>query len=59
LVADCHSISARWRNHFSQLLNVNEVNDVSQTEIHSAGPIMFGPRGADNLKAKKTQITRY
>jgi hypothetical protein len=28
MVADCHSISARWRNHFSQLLNVNEVNDV-------------------------------
>jgi len=42
LVADCHSISARWRNHFSQLLNVNEVNDVRQTEIHSVEPIVFG-----------------
>ena len=28
MVADCHSILARWRNHFPQLLNVNEVNDV-------------------------------
>ena len=31
LVAGCHSISARCRNHFSQLLNVNEVNDVRNT----------------------------
>jgi hypothetical protein len=35
LVADSHSILARWRNHFSQLLNTNEVNDVRQTEIHT------------------------
>ena len=31
LVTDSHSISARWRNHFSQLLNVHVVNDVRQT----------------------------
>ena len=30
LVADCHRIMARWRNYFSQLLNVNGVNDVRQ-----------------------------
>ena len=29
LVTDCHSILARWRNHFSQLLNVPGFNDVS------------------------------
>jgi len=28
LVADSHSIMARWRNYFSQLLNVHEVKDV-------------------------------
>jgi len=33
LVADSHSILARWRNHFSQLLNIHGVNDVRQTEI--------------------------
>ena len=27
---------ARWRNHFSQLLNVHGVSDVRQTEIHTA-----------------------
>ena len=31
LVVDSHSILTRWRNHFSQLLNVHEVNDVTQT----------------------------
>jgi hypothetical protein len=36
LVTDSHSILARWRNHFSQLLNVHGVNDVRQTEIQTA-----------------------
>ena len=36
LVADCHSILARWRNHFSQLLNVHGFNDDIQTETHTA-----------------------
>jgi len=35
LVADSHSILARWRNHFSQLLNIHGVNDVRKTETHS------------------------
>ena len=36
LCTDCHSILARWRNPFSQLLNVCGVIDVRQTEIHTA-----------------------
>ena len=36
LVADPpHSIMARWRNYFSQLLNVHEVKDIRQAEIHT------------------------
>ena len=27
---------SRWRNHFSQLLNVRGVNGVMQAEIHTA-----------------------
>jgi hypothetical protein len=38
LVADSHSILARWMNHFSQLLEIHGVNDVTQTEIHTAEP---------------------
>ena len=30
---------ARWRNYFSQLLNVNENNDVRQAEIHTVQPL--------------------
>ena len=39
MVTDCHSILAGWRNHFSLLLNVHTVNDVRQTEIHTAEPL--------------------
>jgi len=44
LVADSHGILAKWRNHFSQLLNVHRVNDVRQTEIHTAKPLVHEPR---------------
>jgi hypothetical protein len=43
LFTDSHSILARWRNHYSQLLNVHGVNDVRQTEIQSAGPLVPEP----------------
>jgi hypothetical protein len=43
LVADSHSILARWRNHFSQLLNIHGVNDVRQTEVHTAEPLVPEP----------------
>jgi hypothetical protein len=41
LVAGCHSILARWRSPFYQLLNVHWVNDVRQTEIHTAEPLVL------------------
>ena len=34
---------ARWRYCFSQLLNVHRVNDVRQTEIHTAEPLVPEP----------------
>jgi len=33
LFTDCHSIVTRRRNLFSQLLNVQRVNDIRQMEI--------------------------
>ena len=36
LVADCYSIVARWRDYFSQLLNVHGVNDIKHTVIQTA-----------------------
>jgi hypothetical protein len=43
MFADSHSILTRWRNHFSQLLNINGVNDVRQTEVHTAEPLVPEP----------------
>jgi len=40
LVTDSHSILARRMYHFLLLLNVHGVNDVRQTEIHTAQPLM-------------------
>jgi len=36
LIINSNSILARWKKHFSQLLNVRGVDDVRQTEIHTA-----------------------
>ena len=38
LFADPHSIKARCRNYFSQLLNVHEDNEFRQAEIHTVEP---------------------
>ena len=43
LVADPHSIMARRRNYFSQLLNVHEVKDVRQAEIHTVESLVPEP----------------
>jgi hypothetical protein len=43
MVADSHSVLAGWRNYLSQLLNIHGVNGVSQTEIHTAKPLVPEP----------------
>ncbi|PNF23951.1 hypothetical protein B7P43_G10044 [Cryptotermes secundus] len=40
LLADSHNILNRWRNYFSQLLNVHRVSDIRQTEIDTAEPLI-------------------
>jgi hypothetical protein len=63
LVADSHSFMARWRNYYSQILNVHGLSDVRQAEIHTAEPLVPEPSdlevelAIENLK--KSQITRY
>ena len=59
-MADSHIIVARWRNYFSQLLNVHGVKDVKQEEIHTAEPLVPEPSAAefelaiDKLKSHKS-----
>jgi hypothetical protein len=43
LLADSHNILNRWKNYFSQLLNVRNVSDVRQIEVHTAEPLVPSP----------------
>jgi hypothetical protein len=36
VLSESHNILNRWKNYFSQLLNVHMVSDVRQIEIHTA-----------------------
>ena len=58
LVPDSHSILARWRNHFSQLLNVHGVSDVRQTEICTAEPLVHEPSAFEAEMVTK-KLKRY
>jgi hypothetical protein len=39
LVANSKIVNT-WKNYFSQIMNVNVVNDVGQMEIHKAEPLV-------------------
>jgi hypothetical protein len=43
LLADTYNILTRWKNYFSQLLNVHNVSDVRQIEVHTVEPFVPGP----------------
>jgi len=47
LIAYSHSTLSRWRNYFSQLLNVRGVKDVRQVAIHIAEPLVPEPSDSD------------
>jgi hypothetical protein len=43
LLGDSHNIVNRWKNYFSQLLNVHRARDVMQIEIQTAEPLVPDP----------------
>jgi hypothetical protein len=57
LFADSYNILNRWKNCFSQLLNVHNISDVRQIEVHMAEPLVPGPSCLEveiaNAKLKK------
>ena len=58
MVADSHSIVARWRNYFSLLFNVHQVKDVRQAEIYTAEPLVPEPGAAEfELAIDKVKAT--
>jgi hypothetical protein len=42
LLAGSQNILNRWRNYFSQLLNVHNISYVRQKEVHMAVPLVPG-----------------
>jgi hypothetical protein len=42
VLVDSHNILNRWKNFFSQLLNVHNVSDVRQIEGHMTEPLVPG-----------------
>jgi hypothetical protein len=42
LLADSNTIVNRWKSYFSQLLNVHQISDVRQTQIHTDEPLVPG-----------------
>jgi hypothetical protein len=43
MLVDCHTIMNRWKNYFSQLLNVHRVRNVRQVEIQTPEPLVPYP----------------
>jgi len=58
LVAASLGILAMWRNHFSHLLNAHGIDDVRQTEIHTAEPIVPEP-SASGVKMVTEKLKRH
>jgi hypothetical protein len=52
LLSDSHNILNRWKNCYSQLLNVHRVSDVRQIEIHTAEPLV-------EVEIAVAKLTRY
>jgi len=63
LVAGSHSILARWRDHFSQLLNIHGFNYVRQRVLRTSEPLVLKPSAfevgsaIEKLKSHKSPDT--
>jgi hypothetical protein len=43
LLADSHNILKKWKNYLSQLLNIYNISDYRQIEVHTAEPLVPSP----------------
>jgi hypothetical protein len=62
IVTNYYSILARWRNHFSQLLNAHGINDFGQTELHTTErmvPELSALEDEMEIENLKSHVTRY
>jgi hypothetical protein len=58
LLADSQGILHRWKNNFCQLLNVHGVNDVRQTKINTAEPLVPEPSSFE-VEVAIEKLKRY
>jgi hypothetical protein len=58
MLANSHNILNRWKNYFSQLLNVHNVSDVRQIEVHTAQPLVPGPSRLE-VEVAITKLRKY
>jgi hypothetical protein len=58
LFADSHNILNRWRNYFSQLLNVHRVSDFRQREIHTSEPLVPDPSSLE-VESAIAKLRKY
>jgi hypothetical protein len=58
LLVDSHCILNRWKNYVSQLLNVHNVSDFRQIEVHTAEPLVPGPSRLD-VEIAIAQLKKY
>jgi hypothetical protein len=52
------NILNRWKNFFSQLLNVHRASDVRQKEIHTTEPLVPEPRPSE-VQIAIAKLKRY
>jgi hypothetical protein len=58
LLADSHNILNRWKNYFSQFLNVHNVSDVRQIEVPTAEPLVPGPSRLE-VESAAAKLKKY
>jgi hypothetical protein len=58
LLADSNTILNRWKSYFYQLLNVHDVSDVRQIEMHTAEPLVPGPIHLE-IEISIAKLTNY
>jgi hypothetical protein len=58
LLADSHNILNKWKNNFSQLLNVHNVSDVRQIKVDTAEPLVPGPSRLE-VKIAIAKLKKY
>jgi hypothetical protein len=63
MLADTQNVLNRWKNFFNQLLNVHDILDVRQMELHTAEPLVPKPRLVEEeivigkLQSNKSPVT--